>query len=207
MEKGMSSAAAEPRKLTTYELWYGRNEPPPQGTLLRAGSLTGVMEGGDLRDVRLGDIELVRRIYVAVRDEWDTIPAQIMDVSTAVREDRFVVSYDAEHSSRKLRFRWHATITGEQDGTITYTMAGHAQQDFSYCRIGCGLPRGQPCWGGGGAEKDSIDRPAQVKSNAKHASLWMKNFHLGQGPPLWAVLKQESGKGPARMEGGDGFWR
>lgn len=151
----MSSAAAEPRKLTTYELWYGRNEPPPQGTLLRAGSLTGVMEGGDLRDVRRGDIELVRRIYVAVRDEnWDTIPAQIMDVSTDVREDRFVVSYDAEHSSRKLRFRWRATITGEQDGTITYTMAGHAQQDFSYCRIGfcvlhplaeyCGQPyRGQ----------------------------------------------------------------
>jgi hypothetical protein len=113
------------------------------------------MEGGDLRDVRLGDIELVRRIYVAVRDEnWDTIPAQIMDVSTDVREDRFVVSYDAEHSSRKLRFRWRATITGEQDGTITYTMAGHAQQDFSYCRIGfcvlhplaeyCGQPyRGQ----------------------------------------------------------------
>jgi hypothetical protein len=105
--------------------------------LLRAGSLTGVLERGDLRDVRRGDIELVRRIYVSVRDEnWDTIPAQITNVSSSVRQDRFVVSYDAEHRSRKLLFRWHAKITGEQNGTISYTMAGQAEQDFSYCRIG-----------------------------------------------------------------------
>jgi hypothetical protein len=51
------------------------------------------------------------------------------------------------------------------------------------------------------AEKGKIDRPAQVKPKAKQASLWMKNFHLRQGPPLWAVLKHESGKGPARLEG------
>jgi D-apionolactonase len=133
----MSSAGLEPRKLTKYELWYGRNDPPPQRTLLRAGPLTGVMEGGDLWDIRRGDIELVRRIYVAVRDEnWDTIPAHITDVSTDIHEDRFVVSYEAEHSSSTLRFRWHAQITGEQDGTIAFSMAGHAQQDFSYCRIG-----------------------------------------------------------------------
>ena len=52
-----------------------------------------------------------------------------------------------------------------------------------------------------GAQKEKIDRPAPVKPKAKHTSLWMKNFHLGQGPPLWAVLKHESGKGPARLEG------
>jgi hypothetical protein len=51
------------------------------------------------------------------------------------------------------------------------------------------------------AEKDKIDRPAPVKPKAKHASLWMKNFHLRQCPLLWAVLKHESGKGPARREG------
>jgi hypothetical protein len=148
-------AAAKGRALSQYDIWYGRNEPPPHGILLRAGSLTGVLEGGDVRDVRRGEIELVRRIYVAVRDEnWDTIPAQIRDVSANVREDRFVVSYDAEHRSPKLRFRWRATIIGEQDGTISYTMAGHAEQDFSYSRIGfcvlhplreyCGQPyRGQ----------------------------------------------------------------
>ena len=98
-------AAGKARALTQYELWYGRNEPPPQRTLLRAGSITGVLEGGDLRDVRLGGIELVRRIYVAVRDEnWDTIPAQLTDLSTDVRDDRFVVSYDAEHHYSQTPF-------------------------------------------------------------------------------------------------------
>ena len=130
-------AVGKSRALTQYELWYGRNEPPPKRTLLRAGSITGLLEGGDLRDVRLGGIELVRHIYVAVRDEnWDTIPARLTELSTEVRDDRFMISYDAEHVSPKLRFRWHAKITGEQDGTITFTMAGQALQDFTYCRIG-----------------------------------------------------------------------
>jgi len=52
-----------------------------------------------------------------------------------------------------------------------------------------------------GGEKEKIDRPVRVKPKAKHTSLWMKNFHLRQGPPLWAVLKRESGKDPARREG------
>ena len=33
---------------------YGRNEPLPQRHNLRAGSLTAVLEGGDLRYVKLG---------------------------------------------------------------------------------------------------------------------------------------------------------
>ena len=133
----MSNSASEPRKLTEYELWYGRDEPPPQGTVLHAGLVRAILQEGDLRDVRLGETELVRRIYVAVRDEnWDTIPAEIRDVSTDVADDRFIISYEAEHRARNLHFRWRATIAGERDGTITYTMDGHTLQDFSYCRIG-----------------------------------------------------------------------
>jgi hypothetical protein len=52
-----------------------------------------------------------------------------------------------------------------------------------------------------GEERPKIDPPAGAKLKAKDTSLWMKNFHLQQGPPLWAVLKQESGSGSARREG------
>jgi len=52
-----------------------------------------------------------------------------------------------------------------------------------------------------GEERPKVDPPAGAKSKAKEASLWMKNFHLQQGPPLWAVLKQESGSGSDRREG------
>jgi len=138
-EKGnpMGSGKANPCSLTRYELWYGRDEPRPQRTLLRAGPLSALWEGGDLRGVRLGDVEILRRVYVAARDEnWDTIPARLSNVSTDVRDDRFVITYDASNSSRSLELQWHATITGEPDGTITLTMDGEAMRDFSYCRIG-----------------------------------------------------------------------
>ena len=52
-----------------------------------------------------------------------------------------------------------------------------------------------------GKARPKIDPPSGAKPKAKDASLWMKNFHLQQGPPLWAVLKQESGSGSARREG------
>ena len=133
----MGSGKANPCSLTRYELWYGRDEAPPQRTLLRAGPLSALWEGGDLRGVRRGDVEILRRVYVAARDEdWDTIPVRLSNVSTDVRDDRFVISYDATNSSRSLEFKWHAVITGQPDGTITLTMDGRAMRDFSYCRIG-----------------------------------------------------------------------
>ena len=133
----MGSRNADTSSLTVYELWYGRDEPPPRRTLLRAGPLSALWEGGDLRGVRLGGVEILRRVYVSARDEnWDTIPARLTNLSTEVRNDRFAITYDAKNSSRNLELQWHATITGEPDGTITLSMDGQAMRDFSYCRIG-----------------------------------------------------------------------
>jgi hypothetical protein len=152
----MNNGTLDPEQLTTYELWYGRDEPPPPHTCLHAGPLTALWEAGDLRGVRLGELEVLRRVYVSVRDEnWDTIPAALTNVSTDVRTDRFVISYDARNSSRNLELQWHATITGEPDGTIALTVEGQATRDFSYCRIGFCLLHplaeycGQPYWGNG----------------------------------------------------------
>lgn len=130
-------ALASGRALTAYELWYGRNEPPPQRTALRAGPLTAFLEGADLRDLRFGGVELVRRLYFALRDEnWDTIPADLENLSIGVDANSFLVSFDAQHRNRDLDFRWHATIQGDQSGNITYTMSGQALRGFRYCRIG-----------------------------------------------------------------------
>ena len=120
-------AFAGSRALTTYELWYGRNEPPPQRTALRAGPLTVFLESADLRDLRFGGVELVRRLYFAVRDEnWDTIPVEVKNLLIGVDDNSFLVSFDGQHQSRDLDFCWHATIQGDQNGNITYTASGHA---------------------------------------------------------------------------------
>ena len=62
-------------------LYYGKDEPLPEQVQLRAGPLSMIFEAGDLRYIRFGDYEILRRIYVAVRDHnWDTILPQLSDV-------------------------------------------------------------------------------------------------------------------------------
>jgi len=59
-------------------LLHGSAAPLPDLQTLRAGPVTMLLDGVDLRYLRLGDTELVRRVYVAVRDvDWDTVPATV----------------------------------------------------------------------------------------------------------------------------------
>ncbi|HLP41387.1 MAG TPA: hypothetical protein VK465_07765, partial [Fibrobacteria bacterium] len=47
----------------------------PHSTALRAGPLDLLLEQGEIRRVRLGGTEILRRIYLAVRgSDWRTIP-------------------------------------------------------------------------------------------------------------------------------------
>ena len=68
---------------------WGHDAPQPERRELRAGPLSLVFESGDLRYIRLGDREVLRRVYVAVRDHnWDTIPIAISDLSIEESETR-----------------------------------------------------------------------------------------------------------------------
>lgn len=125
------------RQLSEFEMWYGRDEPPPAVTKLNAGPLEMEFESGDLRYIRYGEHELVRRIYVAIRDvNWNTIPAEIKNLTINAGEGHFRIRYDAFHVDGPLSMRWQAVIEGSTDGVIDYTMNGVAETDFRYCRIG-----------------------------------------------------------------------
>jgi len=125
------------KPLTTFEKWYGRDEPPPAVVKLNAGEFGVEFQEGDLRYIHYGDRELIRRIYVAIRDvNWNTIPAQITNLKIDSAEDHFLVQFDAAHQDGSLQFRWQARIEGKPDGAIEYTMQGVAENDFRYCRIG-----------------------------------------------------------------------
>ena len=74
--------------ISPYQWWYGRDEPPLESRLLRAGPVTARLVGRDLRNVRFGGTEIAQRIYVAVRDRnWDTIPGEVSDL-TVEQEER-----------------------------------------------------------------------------------------------------------------------
>ena len=125
------------RTLSPFQLWYGRDVPPAEPRLLRAGPLTVLVDGRDLRYVRLGEQELVRRIYVAVRDHnWDTIPGEPANVRIDAADDHFHVRFDVRHQQGPVDFAWRGEIAGSAEGTITYTMEGAAGSEFRYNRIG-----------------------------------------------------------------------
>jgi hypothetical protein len=140
-------------QLSLYERWYGRDEPPPEVIALRAGRLSAEFQGGDLRYLRCGSRELVRRVYVAVRDHnWNTIPGRIIDLAVEAGEASFKITYACRHQEGDVDFRWQARLEGREDGTIECALDGTAGTAFRYNRIGfCVLHpvqgiAGQPFW-------------------------------------------------------------
>lgn len=138
--------------LSTNILRYGRDGLLPKQIELRAGPLSLIYEAGDLRYIRLNDQEIVRRIYVAVRDRnWGTVPPVRSNEQMDIGNDSFRITYDVTHKQGAIDFFWQGTISGDQEGTITFTMDGLARSTFLRNRIGfCVLHpirqcAGQPC--------------------------------------------------------------
>lgn len=118
-------------------LRYGVDAPLPQQRPLRAGPLSMIYSDGDLRLIRLGDVEVLNRLYVAVRDHnWNTIPIQLSNVQIEDEGDSFRIRYDADHREGPIDFHWQGTITGARDGTLHFEMDGEARSTFLRNRIG-----------------------------------------------------------------------
>ncbi len=117
--------------------YYGKEDPLPEQKPLRAGPLSLVYEEGDLRYIRLGDREVLRRVYVAVRDRnWGTVPPRLSNVQMDIAENSFRIAYDVEHRQGDIDFFWKGTITGHANGIITFAMDGVARSTFWRNRIG-----------------------------------------------------------------------
>ena len=123
--------------LSEYQLWYGVDRPPSETRELRAGLLVALLDGIDLRYVRLGSVETVRRVYVAVRDQnWNTIPGAYSIERIDQQKDSFEVDFNVEHTFHDINFVWHGRIIGTSNGQIRYEMDGTAKTEFRYNRIG-----------------------------------------------------------------------
>ncbi|HZQ06487.1 MAG TPA: hypothetical protein VFD70_07890 [Anaerolineae bacterium] len=116
---------------------YGLPEPLAAQRTLCAGELTLALEGGDLRYLRWGEHEILRRVYVAVRDHnWGTIPPSFSDWQLDVQHDSFHVTFNAVHQQDTIDFFWRGDIRGDANGTISYEMDGMARSTFRRNRIG-----------------------------------------------------------------------
>ncbi len=133
-------------------LYYGKDEDLPEQHLLRAGPLTVVYEEGDLRYVRYEDQEILRRVYVAVRDRnWGTVLPRLSNLQIEADSSSFRIRYDVENKEGDIDFFWRGSIEGDAHGTIIFSMDGVARSTFLRNRIGfCVLHpikecAGKPC--------------------------------------------------------------
>src|SRR6202165_4304077 len=116
---------------------HAADTPPDAGRPLVAGPVTALLDGADLRNVRIGDVEIAQRIYVAVRDDvWNTIPATLSDFAVDATDHSFLLPFPAPHTYADIDFGWTGRIMGAADGTITYEFNGAAERAFRYAKIG-----------------------------------------------------------------------
>src|SRR5262245_24807847 len=114
-------------------LYDGRTREIPPPLALKAGPLTMQFEPltGFVRYVRMGDHELVRAIYAAVRDQnWATVPPQLSNLQQQIEKDSFRLSFDVGCKQPGVDYFWRGVITGGADGSISYSFDGEARSAF-----------------------------------------------------------------------------
>jgi hypothetical protein len=122
---------------------------PELAVPLRAGPLRVVFDRGELRWIRLGEREVVRGIYFALRAEgWATIPYEMRELEIEAEPASFRVRFQACHARGPVRFEWQARITGSAEGRIVFAIRGTAGSTFLRNRIGlCVLHPAETCAG------------------------------------------------------------
>jgi hypothetical protein len=137
--------------LTPNQLQYGETYPLAQHIPLQTGPIDMLFEDGDIRYLKCCGYELIRRVYVAVRDRnWGTIMPVFSNIRKNIIPGSFEISYEAENHLDEVYFVWRGFIIGAPDGTITFNMEGQAITSFQKNRIGfCVLLpaclAGKPC--------------------------------------------------------------
>lgn len=123
-----------------------------------------VFDAGDLRWIKLGEQEVIRRIYAAVRDRnWGTVPAEISELQARVTPESFHISYLSTHRRDDIHFEWRGEIAGEADGTIRFTFDGEARTSFLRNRIGFCVLHPADCAGARCIVRRSAGPPAELR--------------------------------------------
>jgi hypothetical protein len=125
--------------LTDSFLTRGQPEPPTELIRLRAGPLTMLYDptSGFVRRIKLGEREVLRGIYAAVRDRnWGTVPAKLRETLRKITPDSFRIGFESEHRQGDVHFVWRGLVHGTADGNLRYEFDGEARTTFLRNRIG-----------------------------------------------------------------------
>ncbi len=94
---------------------------------LAAGQLSAIYHEGSLRYIRYAGVEILRRIYFAIRDrDWRTIPGRVEREDVSFDREGFAVRFDVVHSEPPIDFRWTGRIRGSGN-RIEFSAEGQAR--------------------------------------------------------------------------------
>jgi len=98
------------------------------------------LEGADLRYVAFNGSELIRRVYMAVRDlAWGTVPHLIVHREIAADDGRFRVRAELLHRHAEVAVSTEIEIHGHENGSIEYVMRARALESFEFAKIGLNI--------------------------------------------------------------------
>lgn len=99
--------------------------------------MTAQLSGVDVRYVCVDGVEVIRRVYVAIRDRaWVSVEGVTQMMHVEESPGAFAVDFEVLHQFDNLRFSWAGRVEGRADGTFRYQMRGLAETAFDYRRIG-----------------------------------------------------------------------
>lgn len=118
-------------------LWYGKNEPLAENKIFHAGSLEVNYDTGNLRNIRIGNHEILRMIYVTLRDQnWGTLLPIIENEKIKSNASEFSIEYDSIYHENNIHFHFHVSITGDDQNTVVFEINGEALSEFQTNRTG-----------------------------------------------------------------------
>jgi hypothetical protein len=178
-------------------LHHGSEAPASATHSFRAGGLTVAYSGGELRHVYAGPIEVLNRVYVAVRDRnWATVPFALSDELIEAGADHFQITFLATHQNSEVDYVWRGSIVGTAAGALSFSFVGQARRTFWRCRIGFCLLHPAALAGAAGraVSADGMVRTGQFPLHLTPAQPVppfgdMQGLEYEAAPALWARLR------------------
>lgn len=116
-----------------------------QAEELNAGPIHLKFCDGEIRYLYVGEREIARRIYFAVRDNnWKTAMPKFSKMTVHKQANAFTIDLQADCVTDTADYHWKGQMKGTADGVIKFTAAGEAGKDFGSNRIGICLLYGTP---------------------------------------------------------------
>ncbi len=121
-------------------IYYGSTEAPVRARTLHAGSLECLYQAGALRRIRVGEAEILRMIYPALRDHhWGTVPGTISGEEIETHGNAFTIRYNCRYFEGDIDYHASVRIKGSSDNSLIFNMTGEALGSFRKNRIGLNI--------------------------------------------------------------------